>query len=464
MYFRIQPSLSDVVEALNKQGHNIDMDTAKAFWDTAQLWTMADDRVRPTSEALFKRLSPEMWADVRKKLDDNGNLEFGSMSEFLEAQDPTEPGSRDEQLGIDAFSRMVSMLTDRNGAQIRIASDLSIGASAHSVADFMAAGPLVEGSKSLHVGAVLLQELWVRAYREGGLVGTARFKGADLFYASNGPLWPGLNPTYLMQPIVGQPRLRTPLLPQMLAIRSVVKSDTFKWPVITNQAAQSRMRRVAEGAALPIVELTVSSAEGKVYKFGIALRITDEAARRTPIDWLRFHAARIGQQNALDKEQVCFEAAVAAGSETDISTLQGGVGGQITSEPLDDFLGIMEEAGFPPTICIGKRATTTTLKNATTGTVEQSVFRGNNPIMTGGGHPEELDHPPIYSRSYGVTDKLAYMDGSSAMGEATEAGSDKQETDRDIITGTNILTISEVNGYFPVEAGYGAVRLLDTAN
>lgn len=467
MQFKMQPNITDIVEDLAKEGFVVDLESARAVWDKATLFALGDSKPRGSTEALAKHLSPEMWGDVRSKVDaETGMPVFGSLSDLLETEDPTEPGSRDEMLGIDAFQRLVSML-DVRGVPIRLTSDPIAGTGAHTVLDFINAGPLVAGQTRMHVGQVLLQELFVRAYNEGTHLGTQRFRNNSLFYSSASPLWPGLNPTYLTQPIAGQPRLRTPLLPQMLAIRSVVKSDTFKWPLITNQASQSRLRRVAEGAALPVVKLSVSSATGKVYKFGVAIEVTDETARRVPIDWLRFTAARIGVQNALDKEQVCFEAAVAAGTEYNMigdSMDAGATANFPTSTALDNFLGIMEENGFPPTIAIGPRAATTALKNATTGTAEQSVFRGNNPVMRGGSHPEELDHPPIYSRTYGSTGKITYIDGTSAMGEATEAGADKQETDRDIIRGVNILTISEVVGYFAIESAYGAVQVLDIGN
>lgn len=462
LQFKVMPSITDLVNELAAEGHSIDLATAQALWDKATVNALAEHGVRQTTEATFKRLSPEMWGQLREP----GVFDAGitSLSALLEEEDPTPPGSRDEMLGVDAFTRMCSLLTDANGSPIQIHSDLRNRRPAHSVADFRNAGPLVEGSSTLHVGAVLLQELFLRAHQEGVYMGTRRFHGTELFYASDSPLWPGLNPTYLTTPVGLQPRLRQPLLNDMVAIRSVVKSDTFKWPTIANQAAASRLRRVAEGADLPIVELTVSSDTGYVYKFGVAIKVTDEAARRTPIDWLRFHAARIGAQNALDREQVCFEAGVAAGTSTNTSTIGGTASttAVLKTIEIDNMLGILEEAGFNPGLCLGTRAVTTRLKNADTGSANSPAFRGSNAALAGGGRPEELDHPPIYSRSYVTAYHLVYWDGTAAMGEATEAGSDKNETDRNIVNGTNILTISEVVGYHAIDASLGAVATLNT--
>ena len=120
-------------------------------------------------------------------------------------------------------------------------------------------------------GMILLPEFGRRAWVEGGAVGTGRFNG-KLFYSSSAPLWEGLNPQYLTDPVANEPRLRRPLLNDLIAIRTTVKADTFKFPSITNQAAQSRYRRIAEGVRDRVPR-------GPVERFGAQRR---QFAARSP--------------------------------------------------------------------------------------------------------------------------------------------------------------------------------------
>lgn len=453
MRFKLLPSVDELVAELQREGVTIDLETAKALWDKATVRALADKGASERTLKLSKELSPEVFTEARDKV--------MHLSDLLEVLDPTEPGSRDELLGIDAFSRQLALLEDGNGEQIRVYS--YGGRPAHSIDEMRSAGHVLDGvGGRVTTGVVLFHELLNRDFRRGGREGTGYFRG-NLFYASSTPLWEGLNPQYLTSPVANETRLRRPLVNELVAIRSTVRAGTFKFPEITDQPAESRMRRVAEGADIPLVRLTVSQRDGAVHKFAVGIEITDEAARRTPIDWIRFHVARIGAQNAEDKTQVAVEALANGATNSDITDAGiGGTAGSVESTPLDNFLGLFEEDGYVPTHCIGQRVSTTKLKNATTGTAEQSVFRGPDRIMRGGAQPEEIEHPPIFSRSYAPADKLLYVDSTRALGEATEAGSAKEETDRNIRNGTNLITLQEVVGYHTIDDA--ARRTLDIEN
>ena len=442
---RMMKSVEELVTELRAEGHTIDLKSAEALWNKAKVNTLNSKGPTERTLKLAKRLSPEMYTDAAKNNQ--------SLSDLLEDEDPTEPGSRDEMLGIDAYTRQISLLSAENGEPIRIYPEG--GQQAHELGELLGAGVALDGiGGSVTSGSVLAHELFRRAFAEGGVHGTS------LFYGSSLPLWEGLNPQYLTTPIANQPRLRRPLLNDLIAIRTTVKQPEFKFPEIVNQAAQSRLRRVAEAADFPVVRLVVSTKSGSIHKFALVIEISDEAARRTPIDIVRFHFVRIGAQNAEDKTVVAIETITNGAQNTDITTVGGAGDGTVVSKALDNFLGIFEEDGYVPTVCIGQRAVTTELKNAHTDTPNQSVFRGPDRIMRGGAHPEEIDHPPIYSRTAAAADKLLYVDSTRALAEATEAGSSKEETDRNIRNGTNVITLQEVVGYHTIDDD--ARRTLDT--
>lgn len=456
--FTIDPSDSDIQNALADRGRGIDL-AALAGLTPQQRAAVVRPREREESRALFNRLDPDMVADCRSK-----GMFF---SEYLELEDPTDPASEDAILGRDSFRRMVDMLRTApddlgpGGQPIRVASDPKRGIPATSALGFIRAGT---GDGKTRQGLALWEELMRRTHAAASRQGIHALVEEDRFYASSNPLWPGLIPQYLTQPITNAPRFRPSLLPQMLAIQTVVVQDVFKFPDMDGlPVGQRRFGRVGEGTPPPVVRLSVSSREGHTYGYGVSIEITDQVARRVPIDWVRYQVALIGNQNLQDKELVAGEAAINYGLESN-NTDSGidGTANVIDATPIDNFLSLFEADGYQPTICVGLRADTTALKNATTGSADHMLFRGRDPVLNGGARTEELTHPGIYTRPWAPAGKLVYLDGSRALAEATETGTTTQETDRDIRTGITVVVIREQVGYFPLDQK--ATRLLDYKN
>ncbi len=452
-YFNVLPSIDDLIDDLARDGINVDPVMARALWDRAAVRAMADGGPSDSTLALIRRMDADFVAECFS--DDNPM----SISALMEREDPTS-SPRDRRLGIDAFQRAIAALG------IRTVSSAFHGVHAHTMADLERAG---EKLGNEYAGRVLAYELVRRAYLEGTRFGTSRFKGDDVdrFYASSSPLSDVLNPAYLMQTPTAQ-KMRQTLLSSLIAMETMVPTDVFKHVYIENQESAQQMRRASEGAELPTVKLTVTDRQNRIYKYGVALEISDEAVRRVAIDEIRFHVARIGMQRALDKENDAYDILVAgdgnagtAATETDISTI-GGVAGTVSSTPIFNWLGAFEATGYRPTIAIAPRATKTKVRNATYGSANHPLYLGVEALLRGGAGPEEVDMPPLFARDYAATGKVLATDATTNIGLAMEAGGSKQETDRYVKRQVNVVAISDTSGFWVIDAN--ATKLLDVEN
>jgi hypothetical protein len=455
MVFNVVPTVDEIVADLQSEGINVDAETARRFWDRAQVRMLADGPRAGQSTARSEALVRRMGADFVGQAFDNET----SISALMEAEDPTD-NPRDAAAGVDAFQRAMRTL------RVRTASSHDSGARAHTLADLDAAA---EASGNAAAGRVLSYELFRRSFIEGQRFGTSRFArdSAARFYASNNPLSEVLNPAFASR-VPTVELARQPILNFMIALQTGVPTDVYKHVYIEDQPTANRMRRVAEGGEYPTVRLTVTDRENRIYKAGVALEITDEAVRRVAIDELRFHIALVGLQRALDKEEMGYDVLVAgdgnantAATITDISTI-GGTAGTVTARPLFDFLGDFEQSGgYAPTIGIAPLATKSKVRIATFGSANFPLFLGSQRIFAAqaGTGPEEVDMPNLYARSYADTGILLLTDASRNMGMAFEIGGAKQETDRYIKRDVNVIKLSDTVSFWIIDQN--ATRGLD---
>ncbi|MCC6618773.1 MAG: hypothetical protein IT341_07005 [Chloroflexi bacterium] len=456
------PTVSELVDQIEREdGVAIPIEVAQRIWDSASTRRefAGSTGTSERTDALINRIDVDFVTEAIERQE--------SLSEALEREDPTET-ERDMSLGVDAFQRVM------RGLNIRTASSRNAGVRAHTMGDLDVAGPRIAGD--VNVGRCMVPELLRRAYIEGQRFGTQRFS-IDRFYASSAPLSEVLEPKFMLQ-LMTTFKFRQPILNLLVAIETGVEAGVFKYVFIDEQADAERMARVPLGADLPTSKLTVSDREGRVYQYGRAIEAQDAALRRMTIDMVRFQTARLGQRNALDKEEVAVDTAIngdsnagTAATETDITTV-GGIVDRVTSTPLFNFLGLFEESGaYTPTICLARRTTKTKIRSAVLDdgaaspapTEAAPVFMGDMRLWPNGGEgPEERDHPPIYARSYTPADKGVYIDASQAIGLAFEVGANKTETDRYIKRLVNVVAISEVVGFWVVDSR--ATRIFDITN
>jgi hypothetical protein len=67
----------------------------------------------------------------------------------------------------------------------------------------------------------------------------------------------------------------------------------------------------------------------------------------------------------------------------------------------------------------------------------------------------------VFSRSYATANHILFSDGRQALGQLFEVGADITETDQIIKNQTNLITLTEVNGFWVIDAA--ASYYLDVA-
>lgn len=448
MLFNVLPDVDALVAEMATEGVEIPLEAARALWDRAGRAAVADSGDREAGLALVRRLDNSF---VQQSFDRQT-----SISTMMENELPAET-ERDTAFGVDAFQRTMRALG------VRTHSDRAGEMRAHTFQELEDACAKA-GNKT--AARVLTYELLRRAFIEGQRFGTSKFgPAATRFYASNVPLSDVLNPAFASRTPTVE-KIRQPILNLMIALETGVPNDVWDHVYIEEQADQSRMRRVTQGAEYPRLRLTVTDRRNRTYKSGVVLEITDEAVRRVAIDEIRFHLALIGARRALDKENMAYDVLVAgdgnsgtAATITDISSI-GGVAGTVDPNSLFTFQGAFEvSGGYAPTIGIAPLASKVKLRGANFGSANFPLFLGTQRVFNGAGGPEELDIPPIYARDYADTGVILMTDASQNIGMAFEIGGAKQETDRWITRDINVVKLSDTCGFWIIDAN--ATRGLD---
>lgn len=374
-----------------------------------------------------------------------------SLSAYLESESPS---AADEP---DAFNRVLA------GLGIATRSSSLHGVRASTWSDLERAG---KGKGDISVGRTLAPELLNRAYREGLRYGTSRFSPANSevrrFYGSASPVSEVLNPEFMMTtPTIA--KARQPLLASMVAMETGVPTDVFKHVFIADSPTRQRMRRVSERAEMPTVALTVSDHSNTTYKYGVAIEISDEAVRRVALDMIRFSVAKIAGQRMLDK-QADLTAILLAGDGNSstaatvyaLTTLDSGAtAGTPTAKAILTWLSTFEQLGYVPTMALGKQATKVAVQLANYGTANHPLFALSGALgaaLAGGNDPQEVVMPPIFTSPDVTTNYLLGFDASVAAGMAFETGASKTETDRYIKSQTSVIAISDVTGFFILDA------------
>ena len=99
----VTPTVTEAVNDLLELGYSVPAEVLAKLEDKRTRRALASGGMSDRSMKLFAQLSPEMYAEAAKGDKDRGPM---TLSQWLEREDPTEPGTRDDMLGIDAFSRM----------------------------------------------------------------------------------------------------------------------------------------------------------------------------------------------------------------------------------------------------------------------------------------------------------------------------------------------------------------------
>lgn len=392
---------------------------------------MSITQVRPGPQELLARMQ---GATLYKAAAQEGM----SLSAFLERQDPS-ARYREDNDGLDAFGRVM------RAAGIVTRSDPGMGYYADTLEAFDAS----EETRAL------LPEWAARQWRRVsmGAVQTRAALYGSQDYAVNS--W--------MHPYADQATLRmsqlAPAIPtsELIAITTPIRGTAYRSAWLEDDATQSRMRRVGQGAELPRVKLTTSERTVVLYKYGVAMELTYEVMREQRIDMVALHIARLAIQAEIDKLAAILDVVVngdgnsgTAAANYNLTALDAATtANNLTllawlafklkwANPYSLTHLIAQDAGILKlqTLNLGSANVPLVTVQAASG------FGGLQPI-----NPQLSDTVRIGNTSAAPSGVLVGLDARFAVERVTEIGSVISETERFVMKQTQAVTLSEVEGY-----------------
>jgi hypothetical protein len=373
-----------------------------------------------------------------------------TLSAFLERQMPqSEYNDR-----LDAFQRLLML----QGIRVRsVEGELGIRASRFE--DFF---------KSEHTRA-LLPEWWRREYRRGqGLPVNTR----NLYTSQD------MAPGSILQPWADNqtPRVNLQIAPaipirELIAIETSIDGDAYRMLYMTDSAANQRKVRVAEGAEIPKVKLSQGENVLRLYKYGRALETTYEQLRRLRIDRVAFHIQRMAVQAEIDKLDALLDVLVLgdgnantaalshnlttldAAASAGTATLKGWLAYKMKfANPYMLTHILVQEAVALQLFLLNVGSANLPVTSLPSQAVRNiTAFEPINPGLADGTRMGWTTGAP--------TLKIVGFDRRFAIERVSETGATIQEVERVITNQTQVVTMTEVEGYGKIDQN--STRILD---
>ncbi len=358
-----------------------------------------------------------------------------TLSAWLEQEDPSE-GYGD---GLDAFGRQLRC------ANIRTRSVLEAGIYADRLDAF----------ERTTQARTLLPEWIARRWR------AAKFAGEEtrsLHQISDA------SPGSIMRPYVDSAmdhsKKIAPAIPlaAMIAVTTPIDSDAYRTFYLTDAPAQQRMVRVGEAGEIPRAKLAQGERTVNLYKFGRAVEISYEALRRQRIDRVGLTIARMSVQAEVDKVAAVID--VLVNGDGNAGTAATNVQAKTTLDSAATSKAVTLKAWllfkmyfanpYMLTTAIAKSGDAYKLLSLNTGSqnvplvtiAAASGFGGFNQI-----NPGLRDNVALGWTDDAPTDKIVGFDNRFAIERVFEAAASLSEVARWVEKQTQILVLSEVEGY-----------------
>lgn len=383
-------------------------------------------------------------ADLIARLRDNpvefiseGYRQGLNVSRWLEFNSPSEKG------GLDAFDRCLEAL------DIRTHSDPAAGYWASNAGD--AFNPRDRARR------VLLTEFFARQWRK------VSFGQQRTVYLSDDYVPGTANRPYAD---AGQTRYSSRIAPaiplsELVAVTTPITGPDYRTLYLTYDAEALRMFRVGESANIPIAEIAASPRTLQLHKYGRGLRASYEALRRMTVDLLALHIQWMAVQAEIDKVAAVIDVIV----NGDGNANTGATNYNLTTLDSDATAGTLSLKGwlaFKLKWANPYMITTALMQEAVALQLALlNVGSANVPLASAnlGGMVQSLT--PINTTSdavrYGWTsdapaNKIVAFDARISVERVTEIGSDISETARNIENQTEVITMTETEGYGILDA------------
>ena len=364
-----------------------------------------------------------------------------SLSVQLEIDDPSTdyPSERS-----DAFGRLM------RAANIRTKSAPEWGLAADECDKFFANDAT----------RVLMTEHFARQWRAAS---HGKSPNTRALYANNDqPLGSVSNPYFENQTGRWDKQI-APAIPiaALVAMTTPIDRSSYKAFYLQDNAANQRMVRVGQGADIPTAKLVGGDREIPLYKYGRAIEMTYEQMRHMRIDSVAMHVQRMAVQAQVDKLATIIDVIVngdgnagTAATSFNLTTL--GNGSSANAPTLADLLTFKAKFLNPYMLdtILAQESPAIKLQLLNTGTANIPLV-----LLPAGqvGSLRAINQQIASGQAYGISadapsGKWVGIDSRMCIEQVTEIGATIQEMHRFIKNQTEILTMTETEGYAVIDA------------
>ena len=244
---------------------------------------------------------------------------------------------------------------------------------------------------------------------------------------------------------------------EVVAITTPIDSNVYKAFYLTDDATQARLVRVTETAEMPRAKLTGGERSINLYKYGRILEVSYETLRRMRINMVALHIARMAIQAEVDKVAAVMDVMIngdgnsgTSATSYNLTTLDAAAAAGTLS--LKGWLAFKLKFANPYAIthilvqdAVGLQLQLLNVGSANIPLVAiagASGFGGFTPI-----NPELRDNVRLGITADAPALKIVGFDSRFGIERVVEVGADITETMRWITNQTNLLAMSEVEGY-----------------
>lgn len=404
---------------------------------------------RELADALSGPNPYDVYKNVAQRMKDAGFTEKPTLTRALEMISPTEDGDKS---GLDAFDRLMK---ERG---IVTNSDWNAGYYASN------AGMFMRSSTDKMLFAEFCNRNW-RKVATMSIEERATLLSDDATVGSWARPWfDAQTPRYSQQVVAPIP------LSELVAMTTPIDSDAYRATYLTYSATNLRQYRVGEGAEIPIANLASADQSVRLYKFGRGLRATYEELRRIRVDKLATYIMWLSIQAEIDKVAAAIDVIVNgdgnnnAATSYNLTTLDSGT--TASNPTLKAWQALKMKFNQPYTMTTAVMQDTIALQIALLNSGSANIPL----VMAGaqGGLGTALT--PINQFSDGVrygwtsdapANKIVAIDRGRCLEHVVETGSEIAEQERYVTNQTQVMVMSQVEGFAILDANASKVMAVN---
>lgn len=372
-----------------------------------------------------------------------------SLSVALEQDDPSSDYPNEQT---DAFQRLVAV------GKVRTRSAPQWGVAADEVLAFERMGT---------AGKVLMYEYFARAWRGAA---TGQSPNTRALYTSVDQALNTISNPYADRPGARWASQLESAIPIAAVVGETTGIDrrTYRAFYLTDSASQSRMVRVTEASDIPRAKLTGGEREIPLYKYGRALELTYEQMREMRIDVVARHIQRLAIQAEIDKLETIIDVMVngdgnSGTSATSFNLTALDAEATVGELTLKAWLAFKKKFANPYVLntALMQEDVSLQLELLSTGNanVPLAVLAGANSYGAIARINQTGDAVNYGWTSASPASKILGFDKRIAIERVFQIGANVQEMQRFINNQTELMTMTETEGYAVVDGG--AAKLLN---